>query len=367
MCLTMPTIADLIPTEIFPRGSINIPANLRLADPEFHLPRPVDLLIGAGVTVSLFSIGQIHLPLERGDLYLQKTRLGWIVVGDPLAQRQPASITCHFTKLEGQLERFWAIEEVNADVPRSREDSECETHFVENVHREDSGRYVVRLPFRNRGERLGESRSVALKRLVSLERRLNADAMLRVEYDRVIKEYLELGHMSLAESVLAHSLISMRTLGIVWNTHRNEIHYSVRSINVSEKLTKRKLLLDIAKIFDPLRRFIARRGMPAHIYSDNDNAPSHTSAVAMAKLHEVGFELIPYLSYSPDLAPRDFFLFPYLNIWLGGKKFSSNEEVIVAVNEYFAGIATAYFSDGIKKLTTRWTKCIALDGDYVEK
>ncbi|RLU25949.1 hypothetical protein DMN91_002112 [Ooceraea biroi] len=200
-CLTMPTIADLIPTEIFPRGSINIPANLRLADPEFHLPRPVDLLIGAGVTVSLFSIGQIHLPLERGDLYLQKTRLGWIVVGDPLAQRQPASITCHFTKLEGQLERFWAIEEVNADVPRSREDSECETHFVENVHREDSGRYVVRLPFRNRGERLGESRSVALKRLVSLERRLNADAMLRVEYDRVIKEYLELGHMSLAESI----------------------------------------------------------------------------------------------------------------------------------------------------------------------
>ncbi|KYM75845.1 hypothetical protein ALC53_13910 [Atta colombica] len=28
---------------------------------------------------------------------------------------------------------------------------------------------------------------------------------------------------------------------------------------------------------------------------------------------------------------------------LGGKKFSSNEEVIVAVNEYFADFETAYF------------------------
>jgi len=41
--------------------------------------------------------------------------------------------------------------------------------------------------------------------------------------------------------------------------------------------------------------------------------------------------------------PRDFFLFPNLKTWLGGKKFSSNEEVIVAVNEYFADFETAYF------------------------
>jgi len=43
------------------------------------------------------------------------------------------------------------------------------------------------------------------------------------------------------------------------------------------------------------------------------------------------------------LAPCDFFLFPNLKTWLGGKKFSSNEEVIVAINEYFADFETAYF------------------------
>ncbi|CAK9827513.1 Histone-lysine N-methyltransferase SETMAR [Anthophora retusa] len=98
-----------------------------------------------------------------------------------------------------------------------------------------------------------------------------------------------------------------------------------------------------------------------------NNASSHKSTVAMAKLHELGFELIPHPPYSPDLAPCDFFLFRNLKAWLAGKKFSSDEEVIVAVNEYFADFETAYFSDGIKKLETRWTKCIALDGDYVEK
>jgi len=85
------------------------------------------------------------------------------------------------------------------------------------------------------------------------------------------------------------------------------------------------------------------------------------------KTTRLGYELIPHPPYSPDLIPRDFFLFPNLKTWFDGKKFSSNEEVFVAVNEYFADFETAYFSDGIKKLETRWTKCIALDGDYVEK
>jgi len=70
---------------------------------------------------------------------------------------------------------------------------------------------------------------------------------------------------------------------------------------------------------------------------------AHKSTVAMTKLYELGYELIPHPPYSPDLAPCDFFLFPNLKTWLGGKKFSSNEEVIVAVNEYFADFKKAYF------------------------
>ncbi|XP_011705950.1 PREDICTED: uncharacterized protein LOC105461166 [Wasmannia auropunctata] len=195
-CLTIPAIADLIPSEIFPRNSIKLPPNVRLADPEFHLPRSVDLLIGSGATLSLFAVGQINLSREGHDLYLQKTRLGWVVAGSTSSQSPSKFVTCHLTNLEDLLLRFWTVEEVAIDKPKSEEDTECETHFMRTVSRDGSGRYTVRLPFRSTGKRFGESRTLALKRLASLERKLNANMTLKNEYTRLIEEYLNLGHMS---------------------------------------------------------------------------------------------------------------------------------------------------------------------------
>jgi len=50
-------------------------------------------------------------------------------------------------------------------------------------------------------------------------------------------------------------------------------------------------------------------------------APAHTTALAKAKLVELGYELLPHPPYSPDLAPCDFFLFPNLKKSLAGQKF----------------------------------------------
>ena len=98
-----------------------------------------------------------------------------------------------------------------------------------------------------------------------------------------------------------------------------------------------------------------------------DNAPAHTSAISMAKIHELHYKLIPHPPYSPDLAPSDFFLFPNMKNWLAGKKFLSNDAVIDAVNDYFGSLDKLFFTEGMKKLETRWAKCIELKGDYVEK
>jgi len=72
-----------------------------------------------------------------------------------------------------------------------------------------------------------------------------------------------------------------------------------------------------------------------------NNAPSHKSIVAITKL-QIGLWIDSSSTLFPDV-PCDFFLFPNLKTWVGRKKFSSNEEVIVAVNEYFADFETAYF------------------------
>ncbi|GFW82721.1 histone-lysine N-methyltransferase SETMAR [Trichonephila clavipes] len=76
-----------------------------------------------------------------------------------------------------------------------------------------------------------------------------------------------------------------------------------------------------ASLFDKLKAELA--GKQPHLQKKKilfhqDNLPSHTSAVAMAKIHELRFELLDHPPYSPDLAPSNFFLFPHLKIPLGG-------------------------------------------------
>ncbi|KYQ46149.1 Histone-lysine N-methyltransferase SETMAR [Trachymyrmex zeteki] len=70
-------------------------------------------------------------------------------------------------------------------------------------------------------------------------------------------------------------------------------------------------------------------GTAFNILHDNlGMAPAHSSAVATAKLVELRYDLLPHPPYSSDLASCDFFLFPNLKKWFGGKRFTSNEEVI---------------------------------------
>jgi len=99
----------------------------------------------------------------------------------------------------------------------------------------------------------------------------------------------------------------------------------------------------------------------------HDNAPSHTSSKAMAKLEQLRFELVAHPPYSPDLAPSDYYLFPNLKRWLQGKRFRSNEEVIAETEAYFEGLDVSYYRKDIELLENRYTKCIALEGNYVEE
>ncbi|EGI68665.1 Mariner Mos1 transposase, partial [Acromyrmex echinatior] len=99
----------------------------------------------------------------------------------------------------------------------------------------------------------------------------------------------------------------------------------------------------------------------------HDNAPSHTSLKAMVKLDQLRFELVAHPPYSPDLASSDYYLFPKLKRWLQGKKFTSNEEVIAETEPYFEGLDVSYYRKGIEMLENRYTKCIALESNYIEK
>ena len=96
-----------------------------------------------------------------------------------------------------------------------------------------------------------------------------------------------------------------------------------------------------------------------------DNASSHTSNIAQAKKHELGFESLPHPPHSPNLAPSDYYLFPNLKRWLYSKRFESNEEVEWQTEGYFAGFDKSYYLEDIEKCKDRWTRSIELKGKYI--
>lgn len=192
--LIIPNISSRTSQHQIEREPLKIPPNLPLADPEFHKPAPIDMLLGTGIALSLLSIGQIKLShSENGDLLLQKTVLGWIIAGSiPFKQPQ---IICHLNTPQIDFSRFWEIEELPNIKHYSPDEQACEQHFAKNITRTSDGRYVVALPFNKKIDQLGTSRLRALRRFFALENRLNKDQNLKNQYHEVIEEYFTLNHM----------------------------------------------------------------------------------------------------------------------------------------------------------------------------
>lgn len=197
--LIVPNITNLVPTEKIPRERLKIPKGISLADPNFHIPAPVNMLVGAGVSLSLFQIGSINLSENSNDLYLQKTRLGWIIGGGLTFSKSlqtSKNSNCLLSDLETKIEKFWLVEELSNKSVFSQEELDCEAHFKEHVIRYPSGRFCVALPFKGSPSTLGDSKTNALKRLNGLRKKFENDIELKVQYTSVIHSYLTLDHMS---------------------------------------------------------------------------------------------------------------------------------------------------------------------------
>lgn len=65
------------------------------------------------------------------------------------------------------------------------------------MFRDDNGKFVVRLPFKQEPSVLGDSWCMASKRFFNLERKFMTDENLANYYKEFMSEYLSLGHMEL--------------------------------------------------------------------------------------------------------------------------------------------------------------------------
>ena len=93
------------------------------------------------------------------------------------------------------LRMFWEVEkpEFSNHTVLSLEEKQVLQHYKQKHSRSESGMFIVPLPKRDNSKSLGESRSKAVRRYLSLEQSLSSTGR-KTEFDDVLKEYFELGH-----------------------------------------------------------------------------------------------------------------------------------------------------------------------------
>ncbi|XP_049873589.1 uncharacterized protein LOC126373008 isoform X2 [Pectinophora gossypiella] len=197
-CLVMPNITGHLPNTPVDISRLNLPANIKLADPKFYQPSSIDLLLGAEIFFDVITTNKLNIG--PGMPILQDSKFGWIVAG-PLnvCKDIPRNTFCNFTKdINHNLIKFWNIEEVSLQKsPMSPHDEFCERHFVQNTTRLANGRFSVKMPLLEDPEKsLGESYYMAERRFLSLEKKFIKNLDLKNLYRNFINEYEELGHLT---------------------------------------------------------------------------------------------------------------------------------------------------------------------------
>lgn len=202
-CFVIDIITGCLPQVRFNPSELDIPRNIRLADPTFYESNIVEILIGADMYYDVIPVSMI--ALEKGPV-LQKTRFGWAVAG-PMNKTVP-EVNCYFSQnmeyneeacelpeIQASLQKFWQLEEIDAKPVWSDEEKASEEHFVRTTTRNAEGRFVVSLPLKSPVTKLGESFKGANKRFLSLETKFAKNPDLKGMYIDFMREYAQLGHM----------------------------------------------------------------------------------------------------------------------------------------------------------------------------
>lgn len=199
--LILPKITGMLPTKHINKSDWSVPSNISLADPTFSKPGKIDMLIGADTYWELMRVGNFRL--YDGGPFLQNTALGWLISGSvPECDSDSDSVACcvagdyDYMNIDERIEAFWKIEDCSDNViDTTSEDEICRKHFNDNVTNDYRGKYIVKLPFKNNVGNLGESYTTALRRFLSLERRLMKNPQRYDQYKQFMNEYEQLKHM----------------------------------------------------------------------------------------------------------------------------------------------------------------------------
>ncbi|XP_028171605.1 uncharacterized protein LOC114360928 [Ostrinia furnacalis] len=223
--LIMNKLTNNLPNYTFKKPDWKYLNKLSLADPEFFISRPIDILLGADIYASIL-MEEIRKPNNTQPV-AQRTQLGWILYG-----KTTTTLQCNvvLNNIE-DIQRFWEIEEISSEPSQSNDDQECIDFYKTTTTRRNDGKYQVRLPLKKDIHELGQSRNKAIAQFLQLERKFKANPKVETEYKMFMHEYQDLGHMQKAnckttpEYFLPHHCVlresTTTSLRVVFNASQN--------------------------------------------------------------------------------------------------------------------------------------------------
>lgn len=165
-------------------------SDLPLADPGFGQPGRIDTLLGVDVLVVALRHGRRSGP--PGSPTTLETEFGWVLCGGsasfPDSSTHISVTSLHSFIYSGNdiLQHFWEIEEAPPEQSAlSMKERMVVCYFEANHSWTHDGRFIVPLPRDPSARSIGESRSQAVRRFLSLETSLTTKGRFK-ELDEVM-------------------------------------------------------------------------------------------------------------------------------------------------------------------------------------
>ncbi|KAJ8982007.1 hypothetical protein NQ317_004094 [Molorchus minor] len=287
--IVLSKICDNLPgSYISPQNWTHI-THLPLADPKFYSPGCIDILLGADVFSKILLNGRLSGNSRGPDAV--NTIFGYVLLGNTATSHRSVISSGLCTPVEqvntpDSLTRFFEVESVPEVKVSSPENTMCENLFAETVTRDNTGRYIVSLPFKtlrtlqqlvaDEGEHFPLASDVVLNccyiddfivscptyahaksllsELIALMQRGGFELRKWLSNNPALLSDLPRSHLSHDPLTFADSTSPndfLKVLGLRYNPTLDCFSFVVNP-TPNRPCTKRYLLSELARIYDPL-------------------------------------------------------------------------------------------------------------------
>ena len=122
----------------------------------------------------------------------------------------------------------------------------------------------------------------------------------------------------------------------------------------------------LERLWKRIRRVRPEYSAPGGWFLLHDNAPVHRAVAVQEFLARKQVCVLNHPPYSPDLSPRDYFMFPKLKLPLKGSLFEDVQDIQGAVTSTLRAVPQEDVQRSFQSLLDRATRCIDAEGMYFE-